>query len=496
MRFILDTNVIIPLEDSSKVLERPLAEFVKASLSSNNELLYHPATIDDINRDNNLERREISLSRLKKYSQFDESAWSAEELTALFGDIKKINDWCDCRILLSLHKNGADFLISEDVELHRKARAVGLSDRVLYIQQAYSRFPAFEGYASRLFPGISEQSLAGIPLEHPIFDSLKSSYMEFSEWYVRCQREGRKAWTVSTGDDINALLIYKIENSPIVTNDSRGLKNKVLKLCTFKVSELSQGRKYGELLLKKSFVFAYDNSISWVYLTVRQGTQPHLIDLLESFGFCAYGESTQKNGKIDTVFVKAMEPDKSDAASSIDFATRYYPWFRVSKSTSSYLVPIAPKYHRQLFPEIQNPFDLFGHSVIAGNAIKQAYICNAKIRKISAGDLVLFYRSSDQKSITTVGVVENAEFTSDAGRVQQLSRKRTIYESQAISAMCKKGALVIIFRMMGHFKDPIDSDSLKKMGVIGPIQSIRTIEHDLATGILTEGKVGNCLFAD
>ena len=68
MRFLLDTNVIIPLEDSSKILERPLAEFIRSAKDNNHVLLYHPATIDDINRDKNSNRRKISLSRLVKYS--------------------------------------------------------------------------------------------------------------------------------------------------------------------------------------------------------------------------------------------------------------------------------------------------------------------------------------------------------------------------------------------------------------------------------------------
>jgi len=51
MRFLLDTNVLIPLEDSQLPLVPSLASFVRLANSHGHPLLYHPASEDDIRED-------------------------------------------------------------------------------------------------------------------------------------------------------------------------------------------------------------------------------------------------------------------------------------------------------------------------------------------------------------------------------------------------------------------------------------------------------------
>lgn len=68
MNILLDTNIIIPLEDTNRVLDSSFAELRKLSTEQQHCLYIHPMQFDDINRDKNQERREIVLSRLKQYS--------------------------------------------------------------------------------------------------------------------------------------------------------------------------------------------------------------------------------------------------------------------------------------------------------------------------------------------------------------------------------------------------------------------------------------------
>jgi hypothetical protein len=67
MRFLLDTNILIPLEDSQIPLQESLANFVRLSNRYGHQLVYHPATVDDIRRDANIDRRTKTLQRLKQY---------------------------------------------------------------------------------------------------------------------------------------------------------------------------------------------------------------------------------------------------------------------------------------------------------------------------------------------------------------------------------------------------------------------------------------------
>ena len=50
-----------------------------------------------------------------------------------------------------------------------------------------------------------------------------------------------------------------------------------------------------------------------------------------------------------------------------------------------------------------------GGFLVEGNAIKKAYLCNAKTKQMAEGDIVLFYRSVDVSAITSLGVVEEVE---------------------------------------------------------------------------------------
>ncbi len=64
MRILLDTNVLITLEDSGSVLERSYAQLFLLATANNHQLIVHPASIDDVHRDKGLGRRASTLGRL------------------------------------------------------------------------------------------------------------------------------------------------------------------------------------------------------------------------------------------------------------------------------------------------------------------------------------------------------------------------------------------------------------------------------------------------
>ena len=51
LRFVLDTNILIPLQNSMLVLAPTLANFVRLAGVGGHQLLYHPASKADIERD-------------------------------------------------------------------------------------------------------------------------------------------------------------------------------------------------------------------------------------------------------------------------------------------------------------------------------------------------------------------------------------------------------------------------------------------------------------
>ena len=259
MRILLDTNIFIPLEDSSIDMNEKLAELNKI-VSGKHELLIHPATTLDLMRDKNLERRARIIPRLQKYQELEFSPeFKVDEETFLMGEPKKENDHIDNLILLALKSNCVHWLVTEDSGIHKKAKRIGEQERVFRVDEAIDSLLSLDSTYSELYPHIDDVPCHTINLKDPFFNSLRDAY-DFDKWFNKCCREGRKAWVCQKDDEIQAICIYKEERSPIVTVDKKGLTDKVLKLCTFKV--VTYGYKIGELFLKQAFTHSIINQIN------------------------------------------------------------------------------------------------------------------------------------------------------------------------------------------------------------------------------------------
>jgi len=248
MRILLDTNIFIPLEDSSQVLDESLSGLVKLANQYGHSLLIHPASREDIARDSNLQRKEISLSRIDKYPQLEyPPVLSEKELHELGLTQNKDNDRIDNLILYALFRDAVELLVTEDRGMHKKAVQLGLTDRIHYVQQAAELLRKLHTKELVTLPSIKDVSTHSLDLKDPFFDSLREGYPDFNKWFIeKCCREGRHAWIYFDGHEHpRAICIYNEEESPIISDNSKALQGKVLKLCTFKVGEEVRGRKIG-----------------------------------------------------------------------------------------------------------------------------------------------------------------------------------------------------------------------------------------------------------
>jgi hypothetical protein len=142
-----------------------------------------------------------------------------------------------------------------------------------------------------------------------------------------------------------------------------------------------------------------------------------------------------------------------------------------------FLVPIKPQYHEILFPDYE-PIQqrLFAPIGNIGNAIKLAYLCHAQTNSICPGDVLLFYRTDDEKAVTSLGVVEQFEVSSDGAQIASLVSRRTVYSLDEINILARKLTKVILFRLIGHLSTAVPYERLMRDEVVtGPIQSIRRV---------------------
>lgn len=494
MRILLDTNIFIPLEDSLIELDEKLAELNRL-VSGKHQLLIHPDTVLDINRDKDTERKNRSLSRLTKYSKLESPpVLDIKQETSLFGTPKKTNDSVDNRILFALHSNCVHWLLTEDVGMHKKAKLINDEERVLTVDQAIRVLSNEDHEYINLYPNIQDIPCHALDLTDPVFNSLRDGYLNFDTWYRdKCSKTGRHAWTWLDNKKIQAICIYKAENDPIVTTDNKGLVGKTLKLCTFKV--IKRGYKIGELLLKQAFNYAIENSFRYIYVAVEPKKYKHLEELLQDYGFYQFG--IDKNHR-DIIYVKdfpSKPPQTKDKP--LEYSIKYYPYIKI-KNNSVFLIPIKPKFHKVLFPELEKQPDLFTSEVLsAGNAIKQAYLCKSPTKSIKPGDILFFYRSDDEKHITTYAVVDQFHIEKDPDKIFQWVSKRTVYSMEEIQDMSGKNVKVILFRFIRHLNKPIPYNRLINTNIVkGSIQSITKIDNKLSGQLFNEAEINDSTLFD
>jgi len=238
-----------------------------------------------------------------------------------------------------------------------------------------------------------------------------------------------------------------------------------------------RGRKIGELFLKAAFHYATRYACENIFIHANVERHIFLIRMLQEFGFEEHGTYLG-----DLVLVKSHPATSPDGSlfPPLEYARRYFPHFRHDNSVQKFLIPIQPHFHETLFPDYESVQSrLFGNSNNVGNAIKLAYLCHASTKAINVGDLILFYRTGDEKSITSIGVVDKFEVLDDAARIASLVSRRTVYSIEQIDEMAKRLTKVILFRLVEHLLNPVTYDQLLRERVVsGPIQSIQKITNE------------------
>ncbi len=243
-----------------------------------------------------------------------------------------------------------------------------------------------------------------VDLKDPFFDSLKRDYQGFENWF---EKKANEEAYILTGDNrLLAFLFLKIEREDEsyadITPPFESAKR--LKVGTFKVAQ--NGRRLGERFIKIIFDNALHNCVDEIYVTVFEKTeeQKHLVLMLEEWGFIKHGEkSTGEN-----VYVRKLIPTVD-----LRHPKRTFPF--ISTLQPSYITPIYPEYHTELFPDsilrTESPID-FTEGAPHRNAIEKVFISRSIERGLNVGDTIFFYRTAEKGKlakhsavVTSVGVV-------------------------------------------------------------------------------------------
>ncbi len=488
MRILLDTNILI-LRENYHVIPDNVAKLMSLLNGLENCSVHvHPLSVAEIKKDGNKERQEINVKKISSYAIIEDFPTYDNDINFIktIGTPQNTNDIVDNQLLYCVYRNIVDYLITEDQALLNKADLLGL-ETVISINEAIATFEQFYPRTDiALIQSFVKDKAYNFDLNDDIFDSLKAEYEEFPSWWKKVANRDVYAYKSDEGK-INALLIPKIETNEVIDCIPTLKFERVLKVCLFKVASNARGLKLGERLLKIAFDYAILNNIEDIYLTHFCQEKDYLIYLIEKFGFYKYGENSRGEG----IFIKRVAKNNRDDNSDITYLNKkYYPSFCSNLTVSKHIVPIQPAFHKKLFPDYvptTQQMSIFRDTSSEGNSIKKAYICNANTTKIKPNDILLFYRTHDIRSITTLGTVESVYYKQkDPNEIMKLIAKRTVFTFEDISNLCSSDVLVILFNQNFHLKNDFSYDELCKNQIVGgPIQTITEIKNEDYEKIIT-----------
>ncbi len=458
MKVLLDANILIAIEGDSNrqhVNSVAASELHRLILAADGSPCLIENVRDDFVRSTDTELRARRLRELAKYLTLGRVKVSSEFASrAGYTSPLSANDKVDAAHLLAVSRNAVSWLVTEDRGIHRRAQSLGLSDRVMLLADAVASLKAliFEPIEHYAVESVSPHQL---DLTNPIFDSLRHGYAGFDEWWKeKVVANDRHCLVLGSTEDVLGIAVLKAD-SP----DSGILPGKVLKICTFKISDRAIGAKRGELLLGAVIQHARNNAYDSCFLEV-QDRHGALIALLKDFGFRAIGQKRPGEDVYGKILTPHLDLHQSD--DPLEYNRRYGPGAMLVRR--AFLVPVIPVWHEMLFPATSAQASLFDQTY--GNAVRKVYLCRSNIEKLRPGDSLFFLRTRSDQAVHAVGVLEDTLRTTESEQILNFSGSRTVFSRTEIEAMCDRPVLAIRFRLNAILERPRPVVELRELGVL------------------------------
>lgn len=475
MKALLDTNIIIHREAPIAINE-DIGTLFKYFDKLKVEKCVHPITIQEIEKNINPKSVETFKIKINNYSILKTVAPLDKGVAAVCsGEDETENDKNDTTLLNEIFCGRADMLITEDRKIHKKARLLGIAEKIYtieaFIEKAIQESPEFADYKTL---SIKKELFGNINIDDVFFDSLKSDYPGFKEWFNK--KSDESAYICKAGNNIVAFLYLKFEDDGSERYDDinpRFYPKRRLKIGTFKVG--LNGFKLGERFLKIIFDNAVRFRVEEIYLTIFSKTtgQEMLMRLIEDYGFHCHGIK-RGIGDEEKVYVRDFSK-KADASNP----KLTFPF--ISGKSNIFLSAIYPEYHTDLFPDsilnTESPSDYVENEPFR-NAIAKVFISRSIERNLKSGDLIIFYRTGGYYKgvITTIGIVENTitNIPSETKFIE-LCRKRSVFGKEELIKHWNYNhnyrPFIVNFLYAYSFPKRINLENLIKHGIVKDFNS-------------------------
>lgn len=434
----------------------------------------HPDTLTEIQRHKDPKVVKTMAVKLSSYYVLKTVAPMGPEVTALSAKYDKTpNDLTDTAILNEVFSGRVESLITEDRNIHKKAKILGCAERVFtidsFLEKVSAENPTLVDYKVL---SVKKEHFGNINLADPFFDSFREDYPGFDKWFNK--KADELAYICSVGANIVAFLYLKQEGTEEVYSDITPPMGKAhrLKIGTFKV--IQNGFKIGERFLKIIFDNALKFGVGEIYVTIFEKTleQQRLIKMLEDWGFTKYGKKASATGE-EHVLIRDFYPEANRAVPKLT-----YPY--VDKDASVFIVPIYPDYHTELLPDsilnTESRLDFIEHEPHR-NAISKVYVSRSMERNLNPGDIIIFYRTGGKyhSVVSTIGVVENIVTNIPTKqKFIDLCRKRSVFDDTELAKQWDFSAsrpFIVNFLSVYSFPKRPNMEKLIELGVLAGVHA-------------------------
>lgn len=431
MRILLDTNIIIHRE-ASRIINHDIGQLFNWLDKLGHTKCVHPLTVNELEKYNDKSTVETMKVKLSSYNILKTEAPIDSSIQNIIDTQDKTsNDVIDSKLLNELFNGRVDCLITEDKNIYRKAKSLGISDLIFtidrFLEQSINENPDLVDYNVL---SVKKEYFGNIDIGINFFDSFREDYQGFDKWFKR--KSDEIAYVCYYNKEISSFLYIKTEDiEENYSNITPAFKpKKRLKIGTLKVS--LNGLRIGERFLKIVFDNALRQKVDEIYVTIfdKRPGQKALINLLSKFGFRYYGIKQTPTGE-ELVYVRDFSrlANKNNPKSTFPF---------IPKDSNVYFVSIYPKYHTELFPDSKLKTESstdFIENLPHRNAIRKVYISHAIERPLKKGDVLLFYRTGGYYKgvVTTVGIVDSIiDNIKSEDELINICQKRTVLNKKEL----------------------------------------------------------------
>lgn len=442
MRALLDTNIIIHRENK-RVSNYSIGHLYRWLDKLKYDKIIHPFSLEEIQKYRDPETQEALSVKLEAYDKIQTVKQPDETFLAVLNVPEKTqNDVIDNTLLYEVYLGRVDVFITEDRRLRAKAQKLGIADKVFsinaFISNATAENPALIEYNML---AVEKVLFGNIDLADSFFDSFRSAYNGFDQWFLKKCDEEAYICRNEVGN-LLGFLYLKTEGHDENYSDIQPPfeRKRRLKVGTFKVE--STGFRLGERFVKIIFDNAIQRNVDEIYMTMFTDREElsALYDLSQRWGFVEHGVKVS-NGKAETVLVKTVSEYVTELSARKNFPNILY-------NCNKFILPIFPQYHTTLLPDSklnnENEVDFLSREPHR-YALQKVYISWASTNGAKPGDLILFYRIGEPgrkkytSVISTVALVDEIiEGIKSEEELLQLCQNRSVFSTSDLKDFWSK----------------------------------------------------------